>query len=179
MFEEYLQDAHELFCAGDDAANKFKEREAKRYFRAAVFYTASAMEAFLNYIGDSFNKAERLSSHERAFLNDNQLVFDPIKGSVITQTRYYGIDDKLKFLIHKFIPKYNIGKSKAWANFIDFKDLRDSLVHPRQVDDEIEIKEYREKLLMGMFGTITLMNDISKGVFKRPLRKKVLDLIPE
>jgi len=179
MFEEYLQDAHELLYSGNDAANKSKEREAKRYFRAAVFYTASAMEAFLNYIGDSFNKAETLSSHERAFLNDYQLVFDPMKGSVITQTRYYGCDDKLKFLIHKFTPKYNIGKSKAWTNFIEFKGFRDSLIHPRQVDDEIEINEYREKLQMGMFGTITLMNDISKGVFKRPLRKKVLDLIPE
>jgi hypothetical protein len=179
MFEEYLQDAHELFCSGNDAAKISKEREAKRYFRAAVFYTASAMEAFLNYIGDSFNKAGTLSSHERAFLNDYQLVFDPMKGIVITQTRYYSCDDKLKFLIHKFTPDYNIGKSKAWTNFIEFKVFRDSLIHPRHVDDEIKINEYREKLELGMFGTITLMNDISVGVFKRSLRKKVLDLIPE
>jgi len=179
MFEEYLQDAHYFFCAADEAANKSKEREAKRYFRAAVFYTASAMEAFINYIGDSFNKAETLSPHERAFLNDKQLVFDPLKGIVTDQIRYYSIDDKLKFLIRKFIPKYDIGKSKAWANFIKFKALRDALVHPRQVDDEIEIKEYREKLQFGMFGTVTLMNDISNGIFKRPLRRQVLDLIPE
>jgi hypothetical protein len=179
MFEEYLQDAHEFFCAADEAANKSKEREAKRDFRAAVFYTASAMEAFINYIGDSFNKAEALTVYERAFLNDTQLAFDPAKGNVVTQIRYYGIDDKVKFLIHKFAPKYDIGKSKAWTSFIKFKILRDSLVHPRHIDDEIEISEYREKLQMGMFGTITLMNDISKGVFKRPLRKKILDLIPE
>lgn len=179
MFEEYLQDAHEFFCTANKATNNSKEREAKRYFRAAVFYTASAMEAFINYIGDSFNKAETLSTHERAFLNDNQLVVNPAKGKVITQIRHYGIDDKLKFLIRKFAPKYDIGKSKAWTSFIKFKALRDSLVHPRQVDDEIEIVEYRKKLKMGMFGTITLMNDISKGVFKRPLRKKILELIPE
>lgn len=179
MFEEYLQDAYEFFCAANEAANKAKEREAKRYFRAAVFYTASAMEAFINYIGDSFNKAETLSAHERAFLNDNQLVFDPAKGNVITQIRYYGIDDKLKFLIRKFEPTYDIGKSRAWTSFIQFKALRDSLVHPRQVDDEIRINKYLEKLKMGMCGTITLMNDVSNGVFKRPLRKNILDLIPE
>lgn len=179
MFEEYLQDAYELFSAANEAANKSRNREARRYFRAAVFYTASAMEAFVNYIGDSFNKAEKLSVYERAFLNDSQLVFDPAKGIVVTQTRYYGIDDKLKFLIHNFAPKYDIGKSKAWTSFIEFKNLRDSLVHPKHIDDEIEINEYREKLRIGMFGTITLMNDISKGVYKRPLRKKILDLIPE
>jgi len=179
MFEEYLQDAYVFFCTADEAANNSKEREAKRYFRAAIFYTSSSMEAFINYIGDSFNKAEKLSVHERAFLNDSQLVFDPSKGNVVTQIRYYGIDDKLKFLIHKFAPVYDIGKSKAWISFIEFKVLRDSLVHPRNIDDEIGINEYREKLRMGMFGTITLMNDISKGVFKRPLRKKILDLIPE
>lgn len=178
MFEEYLQDAHEFFCAANEAANKSQQRDAKRYFRAAAFYTASAMEAYVNYIGDSFNKAEKLSDHERAFLNDNQLVFDPTKGIVSTQTRYYSVDDKLKFLIHKFDPKYDIGKSKAWGSFIQFKTFRDSLVHPKEFDDEIEINEYREKLQMGLFGTITLMNDISNGVFKRPLRKKILDLMP-
>jgi hypothetical protein len=178
MFEEYLHDAHELFCAANLAASQSKDQEAKRYFRAAIFYSASAMEAFVNYIGDSFKKAGKLSDHERAFLNDNQIIFDPGKGSVIIQTRYYGIDDKLKFLIRKFSPKYDIGKSRAWNSFIEFKDLRDSLVHPRQVDDDIDINEYREKLKVGMFGTITLMNDISKGIFRRPLRKKVLDLIP-
>ena len=136
------------------------------------------MEAFINYIGDSFDKAETLSPHERAFLNDKQLLFDPLKGSVIEQTRYYGIDDKVKFLVRKFIPKYDIGESKAWSHFIGFKALRDSLVHPRQVDDEIKIREYREKLRFGMSGTITLMNVISNGIFKRPLRKQVLDLIP-
>jgi hypothetical protein len=166
MFEDYLQDAHEFFCAANEAANNSKEREARRYFRASVFYTASAMEAFTNYIGDSFSKAEKLSDHERAFLNDTQLVFDSTKGIVSTQIRYYSVDDKLKFLIHKFDPKYDIGKSKAWVSFIQFKVFRDSLVHPKQFDDEIEINEYRKKLQMGMFGTITLMNDISNGVFK-------------
>lgn len=178
MFEEYLQDAYEFYSTAEKAVIESRSREAKRYFRAAVFYTASAMEAFVNYIGDSFNKAEKLSAHERAFLNDKQLVFDPSKGFVVTQIRYYGIDDKLKFLIHRFAPNYDIGKSKAWTSFVEFKNLRDSLVHPKNIDDEIEIDEYREKLRIGMFGTITLMNDVSKGVFKRPLRKKILDFIP-
>ena len=179
MFEDYLQDAYEFFCAANEAANNSKEREAKRYFRASVFYTASAMEAFINYIGDSFSQAEKLSDHERAFLTDTQLVFDSTKGILSTQIRYYSIDDKLKFLIRKFDPRYDIGKSKAWTSFIQFKVLRDSLVHPRQFDDEIKIDEYREKVQAGMFGTITLMNDISNGLFKRPLRNNILDLIPE
>jgi hypothetical protein len=137
------------------------------------------MEAFINYIGDSFNKAETLSTHERAFLNDIQLIFDPKKGILQSQCRYFSIDDKAKFLLKHFSPKYDFGESEAWASFINFKIFRDSLVHPRQMDDEIEIGVYNDKLRIGMFGTITLMNDISQSVYKRPLRKKILDLIPE
>ena len=178
MFEQYLQDAYSLFCLANTPEKKLSDQEIKRYLRASIFYSASAMEAFVNYIGDSFEKGESLSENEIAFLNDKQFIFDPGKGKLISQIRYYSIEDKVKFLIHKFSPKYDFGKSKAWINYLDFKKFRDSLVHPKHIDDEITIDEYIEKIKKGMFGTITLMNDISKSIFRRPLRKQLLDLIP-
>jgi len=179
MFEEYLQDASELLKLGEDALTKHDERVAKRFFRAGVFYTASAMEAFVNYLGDSFAKAERLSPQERAFLNDKQYVVNPSTASVVEKKRYYGLDDKLKFLINKFVPEYDLGTSEDWDNFSEFKDFRDQLIHPKQTEDEIEGSEYKDKLRRGMSGIINIMSTISEGIFRKPLRKQILDLIPE
>jgi hypothetical protein len=41
------------------------------------------------------------------------------------------------------------------------------------------VNEYEKKLRRGMAGTIEIMNLVSKGIFKKPLRKQLLDLIPE
>lgn len=46
MFEEYLQDAYEFFQAAQKAAEAKDERVARRFYRAAVFYTSGAIEAF-------------------------------------------------------------------------------------------------------------------------------------
>lgn len=179
MFEEYLQDAYEFLIIADSAANNSDNRSAKRYYRASVFYAASAMEAFVNYIGDSFEKAGSLPPYETAFLNDKQLVFDPQKSDLLEQIRHYGIDDKLKFLLRKFVPNYDLGKSESWSKFVEFKNFRDTLVHPRQSEDEYEIIYYQTKLRNGITGIIKLMNDILIGLFNKPLRKQILDLIPE
>jgi hypothetical protein len=152
---------------------------AKAFFRAGVFYTASAMEAFVNFLGDGFAIAESLSSHERAFLNDKQFVVSPASATVVEKTRYYGLEDKLKFLIHKFVPGCELGASKDWERFLEFKNFRDRLVHPKQVEEEIEVSVYKQKLAEGMSGTINLMSTISEGIYRRPLRKQILDLLPE
>lgn len=179
MFEDYLRDAYEFYCLAEEVEPKSKKQDAKRYYRAAIFHASSAMEAFVNYIGDSFEKAEGLSPYERAFLNDKVLNFDAQKGKLIKQSRYYSLEDKLKFLIRKFLPDFDIGKSSDWGNFLKLKDMRDALVHPRQIDDETEIIEYRENLRQGMLGTISLIDTILYGMFKRHLRKQILDLIPD
>jgi hypothetical protein len=56
MFEEYLQDAFEFLTIAEELLSKNKERDAKRYYRASVFYTASAMESFINYIAVALNR---------------------------------------------------------------------------------------------------------------------------
>jgi hypothetical protein len=60
-----------------------------------------------------------------------------------------------------------------------FKDLRDSLVHPKRNDDDIDIVEYQKNVSIGLAAVIEIMNCLSKGIFKKPLRKQLLDLMPE
>jgi hypothetical protein len=178
MFEEYLQDAYEFFQAAKKSAETGDERAARRFYRAAVFYAFGAVEAFVNYIADSFAKAQSLLPHEIAFLNDKSLTFSTDKFALIERTDYHRLEDKLKMLIRKFVPGFSFN-SKSWSRTMEFKDFRDSLLHPRQNDDETSINEYEKKLRRGMAGTIEIMNLVSKGIFKRPLRKKLLDLMPE
>ena len=56
MFEEYLQDASAFFDEGRSAAECGDIKKSRRYYRGAVFYTFSAMEAYVNFIADTFEK---------------------------------------------------------------------------------------------------------------------------
>jgi hypothetical protein len=176
VFEEYLQDSHNFLLIAEEAFKVSNERKARRFYRASVFCSAGAIEAFVNYIADSFAKAKSLPDHEVAFLNDRRLVFS-VDNGLSERTEYHSIDDKLRLLLNKFVPDFDFGGS-LWSNFMQFKDFRDLLVHPRQVEDKTEITEYQTKVQIGLSSIIELTNCVSKGIFKRPLRKQLLDLIP-
>jgi len=178
MFEEYLQDAYEFFLLAQKASEESDARTARRYYRASVFYAAGAIEAFMNYVADSFAEAETLTSQEVAFLNDKKFVCSPEKGKFIEKTEYNRLEDKLKFLIRRFSPDFDF-QCKSWSRLMEFKGFRDSLVHPRQNEDNLDIAEYQKRLKLGLSGIIETMNAVSTTVFKRALRKQILDLIPE
>ena len=55
-------------------------RLARRYFRSSVFCIAGSIEAFVNYIADSFDKAKSIPEHEICFLNDRAVIFSAAKG---------------------------------------------------------------------------------------------------
>jgi len=179
VFEEYLQDSYDFFITAQKASEESDDRKARRYYRASVFYAASAMEAFVNYTADAFAKGESLSPHEIAFLNDRILTFSSKKGELVEQTKYYSIDDKLRFLLRMFVPDFEFGTNTSWTKFMEFKNFRDSLVHPRQSEDETEVADYQKKTRRGISGTIELMDYLSRGMYKTPLRKQLVDLIPE
>jgi hypothetical protein len=177
MFEEYLQDSYEFLSMANERAERSQEREARRYYRASVFYAAGAIEAFVNYIADSFAKAANIPPHEISFLNDKAVTFSVAKG-LIEKTEYHRLDDKLRLLIQRFVPAFDF-QSSTWSAFMQFRSFRDSLVHPRQAEDETGTSDYRKKVSAGLKAIIELMNSVSQGLFHRPLRKQLLDLIPE
>jgi hypothetical protein len=80
MFEEYLQDSYQFLSIAEELATTSKDRDARRYYRASVFYASGAIEAFVNYIADSFAKAGSISPHEISFLNDKALIFSVDRG---------------------------------------------------------------------------------------------------
>ena len=179
MFEEYLQDAQIFLGMAREAARENDDRSARRYYRASVFYTAGAIEAFLNYIADSFAKASNLTPHEIAYINDKNLYFAPEKLKMMERTEFHRLEDKLKFLIKRFSPDFNFSKNLDWTKLMEFKDFRDSLVHPRQHEDQTSMDEYQKRVSLGLSGVIGVMNSISEEVFGKPLRRNLRDLIPD
>jgi hypothetical protein len=177
MFEDYLQDSNKFLLMAEDHVAVNNLREARSYYRASIFYAASALEAFVNYIADTFAKGQSLSKHEIAFLNDKIILFNIEKG-LVEKIDFHRLDDKIRLLMYKFVPDHDFN-SATWSHFMQFKAFRDSLVHPRSSEDNITISDYDRKSKVGLSAMISIMNVLSTGIFNRPLRKKLLDLIPE
>jgi len=160
----------------EKASSQSNPNDAKRYYRVSVFCAMSAIEAFVNYVGDAFAQSGSLEPCEIAFLTDRQFV--PIRGKfeILESMEYHRLEDKLKFLICRFIPSFNFNKTPCWGRLIEFKKFRDSLTHPRQDEDETQLLEYKTITAKGLSSIIEIMNHLCTGIFGRPLRKKLLDL---
>ena len=174
MFEDYLIDSYSFYEKAETCAD---ERESKKYYRASIFYALSSMESFANYLADTFNKGGSLSEFEIAFLLDKRLFFNADKIEVEDRIEFHRIEDKLKIFIKKFVTNFDF-TCRDWSHFNEFKKFRDRLVHPRESEDNLSLNDYQDHLKRGLTSIINLMNIISTGVFKKHLRKQLLDLLP-
>lgn len=172
MFEEYLEDA---FYFAVEAKEKSDKREAKRYYRASVFYVASALEAFINYISSILIQGD-LKQCEIALLTDRKFRLNNGRFEVGEIFELHGIEDKVKFLICKFNPSFDFEHFAAWSQFIEFKEFRNTIVHPTHEYDEIELDEYRRKIKMGLSAIIEMIDFLCQLIIKKPLRQKIRDL---
>lgn len=175
MFQDYIQDSFSFYELAEKNS-AVSDRLARMYYRASVFCAASSLEAFVNFIGDTFSKGNTIDKNEIAFLNDMALEISPTKAILETKTKYYSVDSKIKFILKRFAVPLDTSTSSQWRHFVEFKTLRDSLVHPRNMTDELELNDYKNKIKRGLNANIDIMNEISKKVFSKPLRKKLTDL---
>lgn len=173
MFEDYIEDAYNLALEARKASS---ERVAKRYYRAAIFYAVSAIEAFINFIGETLAKGEKVADYEIAFLTDRKFGIMGDKFGIMKQMDFNRLEDKLRFIIKKYVFDYDMAKEPSWTRFIEFKKFRDGLVHPRIEDDDIIVSEYDDKIKMGLSSTIEIMNRMCKGLFDKQLRKKITEM---
>ena len=178
MFEEYLEDAHYFASKARRIKN---EREAKRYYRAAVLSAIAALEAFMSYLGVTFSHGGgKLKDYEVAFLLDKRFGLRKQKPYEISElTEYHRLEDKVGFLISKFLPRFDFAKDRTWVGFHQLKDLRDLLAHPKGEEDPTSIKAYERGFRSGFSSTVQIMNNLCLGIFKQPLRRKILDLLPD
>lgn len=178
MFEEYLKDAHEFQMMASSANKEGDTETARRCWRSAVFAANSAMEAYLNYLSDSFNQSKKLPDYEQAFISDKVLFFSVEKMEIVSRVEYHKTEDKLRFFIRKYKAEVDL-RGASWSRFCQFKQFRDGLIHPRLPEDDIATKAYQKELNLGLQSVIELMNLLNQAIFRRPLRKKLLDLSPD
>ena len=176
MFEDYLFDAYTFYC---EAKADVNERDAKRKYRAAVFYLAGAMEAFVNYLAEGFNVSGLLHAQELAFIRDETIVLDTNNFTVRNRIEFHPLEDKLKLLLKKYAPSYTFVTELSWTHLHNFKKLRDSLIHPRMTDDTNSLDEYRTLLEQAIRAEIDIMNRLVMGIYGKGIRRQLLDLIPE
>ena len=146
MFEQYLKDASYFFNEAENQHNKAS------YYRASIFHLASAVEAYVNYLADSFDHGDILDNRtEINFLNDRKEYVDSAKGNTQIQKKYNSVDDKLKFLVNRFNKSdSNLVNEACWSGYISFKKFRDELVHPKEGMPEIADEEYKSKTEKGL-----------------------------
>lgn len=178
MFEEYLADTADLISRARLAAKDGDSACAKRFYRSAAMVGVASLETFVNYIASTFEKAgpNGLAIYELAFLLDKRFNQDDGKFAMRDQPQYARLEDKLRFLVLRFSVDVDLGKSAEWSNFMRLKQLRDSLVHSRQEEDERPVDEYDTTCADGLKGCVGLMDHLSRGIFKKPLRAKLTDL---
>jgi len=148
------------------AINEPDEETAKRYYRAAVFSGFTAVESFINIVAEAFRIAGTLEQFELAFLNDKKYELKKGVFSISEKAEYHRIDDKLRFLFAKFVKKFDFENESDWSRFFEFKNFRDSIMHPRTDSDEISPKEYKRRIKLGMVSCIGLLNRLRKRLLE-------------
>jgi hypothetical protein len=75
----------------------------------------SAVESFINYIGDTLAQGETFQPYEIAFLTDKKFGVSGRVFLILEEIEYHRLEDKLKFLICKFVPEFDF-VSTPWIN---------------------------------------------------------------
>ena len=137
----------------------------------------AAMETFINYIAGTFAEAgdKALASYELALLLDKRFGQSDGKFRMSDQVAYSRLEDKLRFLIERF--SVDLLQKGEWTQFLEFKRLRDGLVHSRSDEDEKTLADYDAECARGVAATFLVMNALCQGIFKRPLRRALHDLV--
>lgn len=172
MFEQYLMDASRLYEKSNNNIDEIL------YLRSVIFHLAGAVEAYVNDLPSAFEGSEKYSSFELDFLMDRTWQVVPQSATVKEITRFNSIKDKLKFLARKHQRDgYVILDAPVWGKYIQFKDFRDKLVHPREDLEDVSIEEYRYEASEGLKTIIELLNLLSQSIYRKPLRKRLLEIV--
>ena len=174
MFEEYLEDAYYFAGMAKEYPNA---REAKRYYRASIFYAASAVEAFVSYVNNILIQGGLLQPYEIALLTDVKFTLDNGRFELTDRFELHSIEDKLKYLLCKTIPSYDFKTSAAWSKYIEFKDFINSIIHPIHDEDETTVDQYHQIVKKGLSSSIDLIDTLCNSILRKPLRQKIRDLV--
>lgn len=147
-FRQYLDYAERYVQKAELEKERNSRSDIDWLLIPATILAWTAIESFVNNRLDDFGSLpeDMFALHERALLLEKRVRFcdsgEKIGTFTLEGTEYRKLEDKIFFLIAKFGKKdsHNIKKDVLWIRFLEFKDVRDSFMHPRtSKEKEIDI----------------------------------------
>jgi hypothetical protein len=170
-FREFLRYAEKLH---DQALNEANKDGAMPYLIGSILTSWMSLESFVNNMMHDFTTLpdKMFSIHERAFLEEKQLIFNRTGRaagtfSIEKTTDFKRIEDKLLFLLAKFGGGQIDKGGPLWQKFEKVKRKRNTLSHYRR-DSEIVLTS--DDSLEAIELTKELIEFLSKKVWKKTLK---------
>jgi len=175
LYDEYLRDSYDF--AMDAISNKnWNEKLKQRYFRVSIFCGMAAIEAFVNNIADILSYTKMMCENEKAFLLDKKMILENDKFIISEQNEFHKIEDKIKFLLSKYVKDFDFGCNRCWSDFISLKRKRDFLIHSRSEEDDTKIIDYESIVKNGITSINKIMDYLCLGIKNKKLRTQIRDL---
>ena len=171
-FRNYIEYAEKSLYLAENEVEK--SQNVDWLLISATILSWAAIESFINNMLDDFSSLPEgtFELHERAFLLEKRLQLidkgNNIGKFVLEGTEYHRLEDKILFLIAKFSENIdqNIKGKTLWQDFQEFKEVRDSLIHPRRGKEiSITIKSLQKYIETSK----TIIQMVAEHVWKRPI----------
>lgn len=139
-FRDYISYAEKQLKAAVIESENRGDTDLNWLLIPATILAWSAIESFTNQMLDVFSALpkEKFELHERALMLEKKLRLvdrgESIGQFILEGKEYRRLEDKIFFLLSKFggKSKTSIKGGTLWNRFVEFKDARDALIHPRQ-----------------------------------------------
>jgi hypothetical protein len=171
-FRSYLKYAKKQLALAEDAIDKHENAEC--FLIPSVVLAWSAIELFVNNRCGDLNSLpeDMFETHEKAFLLEKRLRFENKGASIgkfiLEGTEYQTLENKMFFLLSKLGTRdaTKLKGGTLWGRFEEFKDLRDSLVHPRH---EKQAELTPDKVRQNIETATELIQEISQRIWKKKI----------
>ncbi len=171
-FRNYLKYAKKHLLQAEEAIQRNENPES--FLIPSVILAWSAIELFVNNRCSDLNSLpdDMFQMHEKAFLLEKRLYFEN-KGAkigkfILQGTEYQTLENKIFFLLSKLGTRdaTRLKGGVLWEKFEEFKNLRDSLVHPRR---EKQVELTTDKVSQHIDTAKELIKEISKRIWKKSI----------
>ncbi len=136
----------------------------KAYLHASLLLSISSLEAFVNGIAIDFKNVSGLSLHEKAFLEEKQIMLKNGDFLITNQLKMSRLTDRIEFLFIKFNKALLNKRSKWWQNLKAGIALRNNMVHPKEYHD---IKD--QQIEATLLAVIECINNLFRAIYKKKL----------
>lgn len=174
LYSKELLQASKLFLIEAKVAG-ITLQDAQRNFRASITHAFFFLEAEINYIGAHFKDHPDFDLSERSLLSEKEIRIDKGVFYLSNADKFFRLEDKIEFLLARFSGNLTKNKGSWYADLRLSIQLRNSIVHPKDV--RLIGEDDCTRCILSVLGCISALY---RAVFNKdfPLIKLGLNLGP-